>query len=55
MPGQAEIYDETEPRLALCCIAKSGSENMADWINHHLNIGFDRVYIYNDGTVDGFK
>lgn len=36
-------------------MAKPGSENMTDWINHHLGIGFDHIFIYNSGAIDGFK
>lgn len=44
-----------KPRVAMCSIAKGGSQTIQDWISHHLEIGFDRIYIYNDGTLDGFK
>ena len=47
--------ESTRKPIALCCVAKAGSENMRDWVNHHLGLGFDHIYIYNDGTADGFK
>lgn len=48
--------DETpDVRVAACCVGKSGSEGMTDWISHHLAIGFDHLYMYNNGSLDRFK
>lgn len=36
-------------------MANNRSENFEDWINHHLGIGFDHIYLYNYSTINGFK
>ena len=36
-------------------MVKPGSENMTDWIHHHLELGFAHIYAYNNGTLDRFK
>jgi hypothetical protein len=52
MPGESS---DNGVSIAICCVGKPGSDNMTDWINHHLELGFDHIFIYNSGTLDGFK
>lgn len=40
-------------KIALCCIAKCENLYLYEWVNHHLNIGFDHIYIYDNNDTDG--
>lgn len=40
-------------KIALCCIAKCENLYLSEWVNHHLNIGFDHIYIYDNNDTDG--
>jgi len=42
-------------KIALCCIAKCENLYLSEWINHHLNLGFDHIYIYDNNDTDGEK
>ena len=42
-------------RMTLCCVVQPGSDNLTNWISHHLNMGFHRIYLYNDGELHYFK
>lgn len=39
------------PRIALCAIGKPDAESMDEWIRHHIELGIDHIYIYDDGTA----
>ena len=43
------------PKIALCTIGKGGSSGMVDWISHHVGVGFDKIFIYNNGAVDNLS
>jgi len=38
-------------KIALCAIGKPNTESMDEWIRHHLELGIDHIYVYNDGTA----
>ena len=39
------------PRCVVCCVAKNEHPYIDEWVRHHLSIGFDWVYIFdNDDT-----
>lgn len=40
-------------KIALCCIAKCENLYLYEWVIHHLNIGFDHIYIYDNNDTDG--
>ena len=40
-------------KIALCCIAKCENLYLSEWVNHHLNLGFDHIYIYDNNDTDG--
>lgn len=46
---------EEQPKIAICCTCTSNEVNMEDWINHHLELGFDHIYLYNDGHAKTTK
>ena len=35
----------------ICCIAKYENDYINDWINYHLSLGFDHIYIYDNNPV----
>jgi hypothetical protein len=39
-------------RLAICAIAKNEGRYIAEWITHHLRLGFDRIVLYDNGSTD---
>lgn len=40
-------------KIALCCIAKCENLYLSEWVNYHLNLGFDHIYIYDNNDTDG--
>lgn len=40
-------------KIALCCIAKCENLYLSEWVNHHLNLGFDHIYIYDNNDING--
>ena len=39
-------------RVVVCAMAKNESLYIKDWVNHHLRIGFDKIYIYDNDDLD---
>lgn len=37
---------------AICCIAKNEELYINDWIKYHIELGFDRIYIYDNNDID---
>lgn len=35
-------------KTALCCIAKNEERYIHEWVDYHLKLGFDKIYIYCD-------
>jgi len=40
-------------RVKLCAIAKNEGPYLADWVFHHLHLGFDAVEVWVNGSDDG--
>ena len=38
----------TARRLAICCIAKDEDKYIDEWIEYHLGLGFDKIYVFRD-------
>lgn len=39
-------------KTAICAIAKYENAYINDWVNYHLALGFDKIYIYDDNEDD---
>ena len=39
-------------RVVVCAMAKNESLYIKDWVKHHLRIGFDKIYIYDNDDLD---
>ena len=39
-------------KIAICAIAKDEGNYIAEWISHHICIGFSRIFIYNNDSAD---
>ena len=39
-------------RIRLCAIAKDEGAYLADWVFHHLHVGFDGIEVWVNGTRD---
>lgn len=35
-------------KTAICAILKNEHQYLDEWINHHLNVGFNEIYLYED-------
>lgn len=46
----SEIPPQTN--IAVCAIAKDEAPYLAEWIDYHLSIGVDRIYLYDNGSTD---
>ena len=42
-------------KTAICAIAKHENVYINDWVNYHLNLGFDHIYIYDDNSSSGIR
>ena len=36
----------------ICAIAKNENDYINDWVNWHLNLGFDRIYLYDNNELE---
>ena len=39
-------------RLSICTLARNENVYLNDWIKYHLDIGFDYIFIYDNGFID---
>ena len=37
-------------RVCLIAIAKMENDYINDWVKYHLNLGIDRIYLYDNNT-----
>lgn len=35
-------------KVAICAVAKNENKYIKEWINYHLNLGFDKIFIYDN-------
>lgn len=38
---------------AICCIAKYENKYLKEWVDYHLKLGFDQIFIYDNNNPDG--
>ena len=36
----------------ICAIAKNENLYINDWVNWHLDLGFDKIYLYDNNDID---
>lgn len=46
-----KYYDFKKP-IAICAIAKNEEAYLREWIDYHLSIGFEKIYLYNNNDED---
>ena len=41
-------------KIAICAIAKKENDYIGDWVKYHIDLGFDKIYLYdnNDSTFE---
>jgi len=39
-------------RVVICALAKNEELYINDWIKHHIKIGFDHIYLYDNNDLD---
>lgn len=42
-------------KIAIVSIAKNENLYIKDWIDYHLKLGFDDIYIYDNNDIDSEK
>lgn len=47
-----KIEQNKNQKIAVCCIAKDEEDDIAEWISHHVNLGFDKIIIYDNLSTD---
>lgn len=45
-------YRTESDKIALCAIGRMENRYAKEWVDHHLSLGFDKIYIY-DNNFDG--
>ncbi len=40
-------------RIALCCMGKCENSYIREWVEYHINIGFDKIFIYDNNDPEG--
>ena len=43
-----EAYEIINKPICICAICKNEEDYLQEWIEHHLKIGFDKIYIYDN-------
>ena len=38
--------------IVICAIAKNENLYINDWVNWHINLGFDKIYLYDNNNLD---
>lgn len=39
-------------KTAICAIARKENTYVNEWVNYHLNLGFDKIYLYDNNDED---
>ena len=47
-PSRVVENSDTTEKTAICAIQKQGLKYIDEWIDYHLGIGFDKIYIYDN-------
>ena len=45
-------YESKSEEIVICAIAKQENDYLEDWCKWHLNLGFNRIYIYDNNDAD---
>lgn len=40
-------------KIALCCIGKCENNYIREWVEYHVGIGFDKIFIYDNNDTNG--
>jgi hypothetical protein len=40
-------------RVAITCMAKCENDYIREWVEYHLDLGFDKIFIYDNNDLDG--
>jgi hypothetical protein len=41
--------------ISICTLAKNENKYLREWVEHHLSLGFNVIYIYDNNGLDGEK
>ena len=44
--------DKNQEDIVIAAIAKYENEYLGEWIDYHLKLGFDKIYIYDDNPKE---
>ena len=54
-PRRSESGSQRKPRAAMCVIVRNEAPQVTEWILHHLLIGIEHVYIFDDCSADNLR
>ena len=40
-------------KIALCCMGKCENNYIHEWVQYHINLGFDKIFIYDNNDLNG--
>ena len=40
-------------KTAVCLVVKNEASHLVEWVAHHLNLGFDTIFVYDNWSTDG--
>ena len=40
-------------KIAICAIVKNENLYLREWVEHHKNLGFDKIILYDNNAIDG--
>lgn len=54
LPNYTEdLQKSAKTKICLCGIAKLENKYIREWTEHYLNLGFDKIYLYDNNDIDG--
>ena len=45
-------FKKSENKMAIVAIFKNEGKNLVEWIEYHLNLGFEKFYLYDNESSD---
>ena len=52
---RSTIVEPSEAKLVICCVFKNEAEYLKEWIEFHLQQGFEKIYLIDNRSTDGYE
>lgn len=46
------MAETTYPKTAILSLAKNENWYINDWVDYHVGLGFDRIFIYDNNDIE---